>query len=131
MKKRTHIFLSLLLYYHIFWVESVLGSVAGVQMTTYTSSSYYPNTLMMCPTTEYSAWTCFKDSFLRKLNMSWSVPWLGLLKKKKGIIDLVVYQKQLGLHTLHSVLVRHIVYTVMMIHTRSSHLSTYNIVRLF
>lgn len=54
-------------------LESVAGSVDGVQMTTYVSSSLCLSTPMMYPTIEHSTWIWFKDSSLRKLDKSWSV----------------------------------------------------------
>lgn len=68
---------------HVFFgLESVAGSVAGVQMTTDVSSSLCLSTLMTYPAIEHSAWTCFKDSSLRKLDKSWSVLWQNVLEKK-------------------------------------------------
>lgn len=47
--------------------------------------------------------------------------------KKTSIIDLVVYKKQLGMHTHCSVLPWHIVYTMLFImHTHTCHLNTHN-----
>lgn len=66
-------------------LESVLGSVAGVQMTINASSSLCPSTLTMYPTTGRSAWTCCKDSSRRRLDKSWSVLWQNHLSMQTNV----------------------------------------------
>lgn len=73
---------------HVFLgLESVSGSVAGVPMTTNASSLLFLSTLMTFPTIEHSAWTCCKDSSLRKLDKSWSV--LG--QNKRQLILFIIH----------------------------------------
>lgn len=72
-------------------LESVAGSVAGVQMTTTDSSSLCHSTLMTYPIIEYSIWTWFKDSFLRRLDKSWSVCWWCKLEKIIFMLTTKIY----------------------------------------